>query len=80
LKVKKTQAMPKAIPKSPTLLTSIAFTADLPACILFDQNPIKRKEVKPTPSQPKNITTKLSEVTRKTIKAVNNDKYAIKRF
>jgi hypothetical protein len=38
------------------------------------QKPIKRNEAKPTPSQPKNITTKLSAVTRKIMKAVNSDK------
>jgi hypothetical protein len=68
------QAIARAIPKSPTRFASIAFTADLPACTLLHQKPISRKEVKPTPSQPKNITTKLSEATRKTIKAVNSDK------
>jgi hypothetical protein len=38
------------------------------------QKPISRKEAKPRPSQPKNITIKLSDVTRISMKPVNNDK------
>jgi hypothetical protein len=67
--------MPKARPTSPTLLTSIAFTADFPAWILVVQKLINRKDASPIPSQPKNITRKLSAVTKISIKKVNNDKY-----
>jgi hypothetical protein len=38
------------------------------------QKLIKRKEARPIPSQPKNITTKLSAVTRTSINPVNKDK------
>jgi hypothetical protein len=50
------------------------FKADLPACTLLFQKPIKRKELTPIPSQPKNIKMKLSAVTRKIMKEVNRDK------
>jgi hypothetical protein len=46
----------------------------LPACIREYQKLINKKEAKPIPSQPKNITIKLSPATRKSIKPVNNDK------
>jgi len=55
-------------------LINIAFIADLLAWILVCQKPIKRKEARPIPSQPKNITIKLSELTNTSIKPVNNDK------
>jgi hypothetical protein len=55
LNVKKIAQIPKERPKSPTLLTSIALIADLPACILLVQKLIKKKDAKPIPSQPKNI-------------------------
>lgn len=71
--------IPKAKPTSPTRLTNIAFIADLLAWIRVCQKPIKRKDAKPIPSQPKNINTKLSAVTRTSIKAVKRDKYDIKR-
>jgi hypothetical protein len=74
LKVKKTAAIPNARPKSPTRFTSIALIDDFPACIRLFQKPIKRKEAKPIPSQPKNITTKLSAVTKNNIKPVKRDK------
>ena len=61
-------------PKSPTLLTNIAFIADFPACILVCQKPIKRKEANPIPSQPKNMTTKLSAVTSINIKPVKSER------
>jgi len=79
LNVKKTRLIPKAKPTSPTRLTSIAFIADLLAWILVCQKPINRKEAKPIPSQPKNIKTKLSAVTKTSIKAVKSDKYDINR-
>jgi len=61
-------------PTSPTLFTSIAFIADLLAWIRVCQKLISKKEAKPIPSHPKNITIKLSPDTRKSIKPVNNDK------
>jgi hypothetical protein len=39
------------------------------------QKPIKRKEANPIPSQPKNITIKLSALIKINIKPVNKDKY-----
>jgi len=69
----------KTSPKSPTLFTNIALIADLPACILVNQKLISRYDAKPIPSHPKNITTKLSAVTKISIKNVNKDKYPIKR-
>jgi hypothetical protein len=74
LKVKKTAAMPNARPKSPTRFTSIALIDDFPACIRLFQKPIKRKEAKPIPSQPRNIKTKLSPVTKISIKNVNSER------
>jgi len=41
------------------------------------QKLINKKDAKPIPSQPKNITIKLSALTNKYIKPVNNDKYDI---
>jgi hypothetical protein len=41
------------------------------------QKLINKKEAKPIPSQPKNITIKLSPDTRNSIKPVNKDKYDI---
>jgi len=39
------------------------------------QKLINKKEAKPIPSQPKNITNRLSAVTSTNIKPVNTDKY-----
>jgi len=74
LKVKNIKHIPKAKPASPIRLTIIALKADFPAWILLNQKPINKKEARPIPSQPKNITTKLSAVTKISIKKVNNDK------
>ena len=71
--------MPNARPKSPTRFTSIALIDDFPACIRLFQKPIKRKDAKPIPSQPKNINTKLSAVTKTSINAVKSDKQDMKR-
>ena len=38
---------------------------------------INKNEAKPIPSQPKNITNKLSPATKKSINPVNKDKYDI---
>ena len=80
MKVKKEAHIPNAKPTSPTRLTSIALIADLLAWILVCQKLINKKEAKPIPSQPKNITIKLSAVTNNNIKPVNNDKYDINRI
>jgi len=66
--------IPMAKPTSPTLFTIIALIADLLACILVCQKLINKKEARPIPSQPKNITIKLSADTKNSIKPVNNDK------
>jgi hypothetical protein len=74
LNVKKTPHIPIINPKSPTRLTSIALMADFPAWILVNQKLINRKEAKPIPSQPRNIKTKLSPVTKISIKNVNSER------
>lgn len=66
--------IPIAKPTSPTLFTIIALIADLLACILVCQKLINKKEARPIPSQPKNITIKLSADTKNNIKPVNSDK------
>ena len=73
--MRKDTQIPKAKPTSPTRLTSIALIADLLACILVCQKLINKNEASPIPSQPKNITIKLSPVTRISINPVNKDKY-----
>jgi len=74
LNVKKDAEIPKTNPTSPTLLTSIAFIADFEAWILVCQKLINKKDASPIPSQPKNITTKLSAVTKKSMKPVNKER------
>jgi len=59
---------------SPTLLIIKAFKLALLASTLVFQNPINRYEQIPTPYHPINITIKLSELTRTSIKNVNKDK------
>ena len=63
--------IPMAKPTSPTLFTIIALIADLLACILVCQKLINKKDASPMPSHPKNITKKLSAVTKTSIKKVN---------
>jgi hypothetical protein len=53
--------------------------ADLLAWIRVCQKLMSKKEAKPIPSQPKNITTKLSAVTKTSMKPVNSERYDIKR-
>jgi len=43
------------------------------------QKLINKYEAKPIPSQPKNITIKLSAATKNSIKPVNNERYDINR-
>jgi hypothetical protein len=69
--------IPNIKPTSPTRFTNIALIADLLACILVCQKLINKNEAKPIPSQPKNITNKLSPATKKSINPVNKDKYDI---
>ena len=52
----------------------IAFKAALLAKIRVYQKLINKKEHKPTPSQPINNCTKLSEVTSTNIKKVNSER------
>ena len=66
--------MANNIAQSPTLLTNNAFMADLLAWILVYQKLINKYEQIPTPSQPMNICTILSAVTKNSIKKVNNCK------
>ena len=49
------------------------------AWIRVCQKLISKNDAKPIPSQPKNITIKLSAATKNNINPVNNDKYDIKR-
>jgi len=55
----------------------MAFKADFNAGRRVFQKLINKYEHKPTPSQPKNKTIKLSEVTRINIKKTNKHKYEI---
>jgi len=71
--------MPSMKPKSPTRLTTKALIAAAPAEGLRNQKPIRRYEARPTPSQPKNICTRLSAVTSMSMAKVNSDRYAKKR-
>jgi hypothetical protein len=62
--------MPSANPKSPTRLTTKALMAAALAAGRSYQNPINRYEHNPTPSQPKNNCTRLSDVTSISMKKV----------
>src|SRR3546814_8649193 len=63
-KMTKVAKMPSAKPKSPTRLTMKALIAASFADGRSYQKPISRYEATPTPSQPKNIWTRLSEIGR----------------
>jgi len=71
--------MPVNKNKSPILLIIKAFVAALPAWARVYQNPIKRYEQSPTPSQPKNKTNKFPEDTSNSMKKVNNERYDMNR-
>lgn len=75
----KIHKIPNSKPTSPILLTTIAFIAALLADILVNQKLISKYEHKPTPSQPKNKTIKLSDAISINIKKVNSDRYDINR-
>lgn len=66
--------------KSPRRLTSKALRAAREEDKREDQKLISKKEDKPTPSQPRNIRRKLSEVTRRSIKKVNKERKDKKRW
>jgi len=61
-------------PKSPTRLRIIALIADLLAWIRVNQKLIRRYEHRPTPSQPTNLCTRFSAVTRISLKKVKKDR------
>ena len=63
-----------ARPKSPTRFISIALIADLFACKRVNQKLIKRYDARPTPSQPRKSTKKLSPVISISIQKVKKDK------
>src|SRR6476469_3668369 len=71
---RKVPKMPRLKPKSPMRLTTNAFSAAALAEGLWYQKPINRYEASPTPSQPKNICTRLSAVTSISIAKLNNDR------
>jgi hypothetical protein len=52
----------------------MAFIADLLAWIRVCQKLINKKDANPIPSHPKNITTKLSAVTKKSMNPVKSDR------
>ena len=53
-KVTKSRKMASAIPMSPTRLMTNAFLAAAAAECLCCQNPMRRYDARPTPSQPRN--------------------------
>ncbi len=66
--------IPSEKPKSPTRLTTNALIAAAEADGFLYQKPINRYEARPTPSQPKNIWTRLSDVTSINIAKVNSER------
>src|SRR5204862_1723006 len=70
-KTRNVPKMPSEKPKSPTRLTTNALSAAALALGLWYQKPISRYEARPTPSQPKNIWTRLSAVTSISMAKVN---------
>src|SRR5216683_8017757 len=69
-KITKTAKIPSAKPKSPTRLTMKALIAASFADSRSYQKPIKRYDIRPTPSQPKNSCTKSLAVTSASMKKV----------
>ena len=78
-KAAKIKNMPRRNPISPIRLTIKAFFAASPAGFFSYQNPIRRYEQSPTPSQPRNIKTKLSARTRLSMVKIKRFIYAKKR-
>ena len=71
---RKVPKMPSEKPKSPMRLTTKAFKAAALAEGLWYQKPISKYDARPTPSQPKNICTRLSAVTSISIAKLNSDR------
>ncbi|MNF02716.1 hypothetical protein D3C80_2019080 [compost metagenome] len=69
-----TPPIPRMKPKSPTRLTMNAFMAAAEADGFLNQKPMSRYEARPTPSQPKNICSRLSEVISINIAKVNSER------
>ncbi len=66
--------IPSMKPRSPTRLTTNALIAAALALGFLNQKPISKYDASPTPSQPKNIWTRLSAVTSISIAKVNSDR------
>ena len=66
-------------PKSPIRLRILALIADLFAWIRAYQKLISRYEQRPTPSQPTNLWTRFSAVTRISLKKVKKERYDLNR-
>ena len=62
-------------PKSPTLFITNALLPAFAAAGFLDQNEINKYELKPTNSQPKNITKKFDDMTRSNIEKTKKLKY-----
>lgn len=73
-KVINVRLMPVNRNRSPTLLIRKALVAAFPAWARVYQKPISRYEHRPTPSQPRNSTSRFAEETSTSMKKVNNDK------
>ena len=69
-----TPKMPSTNPKSPTRLTTKALMAAALAEGFLYQKPISRYDARPTPSQPKNICTRLFDVTSISMAKVKSDR------
>ena len=78
-KTRKQAATPSTRPKSPTRLTMNAFIAAAQADGFCTRSRSAGRRRRPTPSQPKNSCSRLSEVTSISIAKVNSDRYAMKR-
>lgn len=65
--------------KSLTLLKENALKADFSVPALVDQKLIKKNEVRPISSQPKNITIKFPDDTNKIMLIINRFKNSIRR-
>src|SRR5258707_6488726 len=66
---------PRMNPKSPMRLTMNAFLPASAADFFSYQNPMRRYEHSPTPSQPTNITTKFAASTSTSMHAANRFRY-----
>ena len=73
-KMKNVAKMPSEKPKSPIRFTMNALIAAAQADGRVYQKPINKYEARPTPSQPKNICNRLSDVTSINMAKVNSDR------